>query len=231
MDTGVIYLATNNINKKQYIGQAISISSNGRKWGSKRRWQSHIKCAKNNTFQCRLLENAINKYGPENFILKDVKTCLLNDLNYYEQEYIKMYNTLAPNGYNLMSGGGNRRKHSIETRNKMSETRTNKTHTETTKQKISQSNTGITRDITWRSNTGKASKYRNISEENYNLINNALLKINLSVLPIYISMSIQRNIPAIVVRVPGKPTKKFCKKDMELNEKIRLAIEYKNSLT
>ena len=44
-------------------------------------------------------------------------------------------------------------------------------------------------------------------------------------------MSIQRNIPAIVVRVPGKPTKKFCKKDMELNEKIRLAIEYKNSLT
>jgi len=41
-NTGVIYLITNIVNNKQYVGQAVSYSGK-RPWGSWRRWQTHVK--------------------------------------------------------------------------------------------------------------------------------------------------------------------------------------------
>lgn len=67
-----------------------------------------------------------------------------------EIEYIKKYNCIAPNGYNLRNGG-NRGKHNEETKKKISESLKNKVgviyskpqlgkpHNEETKNKISNS--------------------------------------------------------------------------------------------
>lgn len=61
---------------------------------------------------CRVFKKAIDKYGWDNFehlILEEVsansKKELQEKLSRKEQEYIYKYNTLAPNGYNLTSGG------------------------------------------------------------------------------------------------------------------------------
>ena len=69
-NSGVIYIITNKLNGKQYVGQAISYSSCGRKWGSLRRWQKHVSNANNNVCECRLLENSIRKMEKKFSLLK-----------------------------------------------------------------------------------------------------------------------------------------------------------------
>ncbi len=55
---------------------------------------------------CTALKNAITKYGAENMKFEVVEECADAMLNDREQHWIKELNTLAPNGYNLRSGGG-----------------------------------------------------------------------------------------------------------------------------
>ena len=204
-DSGVIYLITNKINGKQYIGQAVCYSSN-RPWGSWRRWQAHVKNAKNNRCECRVLENAIRKYGENNFVVNDVLECGRHELNKFEREYIEEYNTLVPNGYNLMSGGGNGRVHSLSTRERMSMTRTGKRHKYITRQKIGLSNKGLVVDKIGRSNIGMASKYRNMSTSNRQSLEKALSEVGISHLPMYIYFCVDRrgdrNVDMIIVRHP-----------------------------
>lgn len=86
----IIYLITNKISGKQYIGQKVNLRGFDTYWGS----GNYIK-------------NAIKKYGISNF----EKTILESDisdreqLNYRERYWISQYNTLHPNGYNLSTGG------------------------------------------------------------------------------------------------------------------------------
>jgi len=57
---------------------------------------------------CPAFFNAIQKYGWDSFthiILKDNLT--IDEANKLEEYFIKEYNTLAPNGYNLQTGGKN----------------------------------------------------------------------------------------------------------------------------
>lgn len=57
---------------------------------------------------CRLFSNAIKKYGWNNFthdIL--IENLSIEEATKYEEFYISEHNTLAPNGYNLTSGGLN----------------------------------------------------------------------------------------------------------------------------
>ena len=91
-----IYMYTNKINGKRYIGQAKDFN---------KRHRNH--CAK--CFNETPIDKAFNKYGEENFeiiILKeDLKNkCLMNLWEYY---YIKKFNTLICNssGYNIADGG------------------------------------------------------------------------------------------------------------------------------
>ena len=82
------------VNGKQYVGQTSRTLE--------QRWREQ--CANNS--QCTYLHNAISKYGKENFKVEQIDTALdQEELDYKEQRYIKYYNTLAPNGYNLESGG------------------------------------------------------------------------------------------------------------------------------
>jgi len=103
----VIYKITNTINNKVYIGQTIEPIN--------KRWSAH--CSKNST--CTFLKNAIQKYGKDTFIIEIIDGANnLTELNYLEQHYIHVYNSLAPNGYNLRNGGNNEL-HSEESKIKM----------------------------------------------------------------------------------------------------------------
>lgn len=106
-----IYLITNKINGKRYVGQSYDI---------KGRWNAHLRCKKNFP-----LYNAMRKYGDENFSFEILRkmpeenaltSIILDSL---ETHYIKIWK-LQDNqfGYNLRSGGANGR-HSAESLERM----------------------------------------------------------------------------------------------------------------
>lgn len=105
MYEGYIYCITNNVNGKKYIGQT--------KTDILTRWRGHKSDATNPNAQKFAIHLAMNKYGIENFIIKEIQkytTYTLKELskilNDKERFYIKKYQTIAPNGYNLTEGGG-----------------------------------------------------------------------------------------------------------------------------
>jgi group I intron endonuclease len=127
---GYIYKIINMITKTMYIGQTINLEE---------RWRGHKKINSN----CRYLKHAFNKYGINNFKFELICICFDEDMNKIENEYIKKYNTLVPNGYNLREGGNSGR-HNSETKKKISDSLRGKPrpckgqiHTEETKKKIS----------------------------------------------------------------------------------------------
>lgn len=88
-----IYLITNLINNKKYIGQTNDFY---------RRMRDHC----NRTEQ--LIDKKIHEYGKENFSFQILEeTNDQNKLNELEKEYIKLYNSIIPNGYNICQGGMN----------------------------------------------------------------------------------------------------------------------------
>jgi group I intron endonuclease len=111
MNSGV-YLITNTLNGKQYVGQSTGI---------KRRFTRHKRAARTkHKRESFYLHNAIAKYGVENFTFE---VLLYADdaefVNLMEQRIIAGYNTLSPFGYNLDTGGGVSKKLSAATRKKL----------------------------------------------------------------------------------------------------------------
>ena len=88
-----IYKIENKINGKIYIGQSIEIE---------RRWQKHLSASDD-----FIVHQAIRKYGKENFIFSIVEECELIDLNEKENYWINFYQSIVPNGYNMIPGGSN----------------------------------------------------------------------------------------------------------------------------
>ena len=97
---GYIYLITNKIDGKKYVGQTLVNDVH-------KRWKQHFQ----NNSNCIYLKNALEKYGKDNFKFQIICICFDNDCNNYEISYIRKYNTLAPSGYNLREGGKNGRQH------------------------------------------------------------------------------------------------------------------------
>jgi group I intron endonuclease len=96
----VIYKIKNKINGKIYIGQTIQDLD--------KRIESHLKESRSNKTDRPFL-NAIKKYGIENFeweIIDEAKT--LDELDEKEIYWIDNYNSLVPNGYNVLGGGQKR---------------------------------------------------------------------------------------------------------------------------
>jgi group I intron endonuclease len=94
--SGTIYLITNTINQKKYIGQTI------------RSFQDRI-----HEYELRLcndyLKNSFNKYGFDKFKFEIIDTANdLDELNLKEIKYIKEFGSnIREFGYNLESGGRN----------------------------------------------------------------------------------------------------------------------------
>lgn len=99
---GFIYMLTNKVNGKKYVGQTIRPDVN-------ERWKAYKSLTKRSIGTC--LYNGLFKWGPDNFKFQVLCVCFDDDCNKYEVEYIKMYNTIAPHGYNLQSGGDNFKSH------------------------------------------------------------------------------------------------------------------------
>lgn len=110
---GFIYKITNTVNNKCYIGETIKSDPNIR-------WKSHKSNIKNKK-GCPLLMKAFEKYGENAFKFEVLIICFDEDVFKFEKEYIKKYNSLSPNGYNVAEGGKSGRnflgkKHSEETK-------------------------------------------------------------------------------------------------------------------
>ncbi len=92
---GVVYKATSIINGKEYVGQT--------KNNLLKRIKEHLRPNKK---RVSLLSRAIKKYGTENFKWVTIDIAYSReDLDNKEIFWIKFFNTIAPNGYNLTHGG------------------------------------------------------------------------------------------------------------------------------
>lgn len=109
-DSG-IYSITNIQNGKKYIGQTQDLSN---------REKVHFVRLKGGYHENRKLQNAVNKYGLENFKFEILERCDVELLDERECYYIDFYDSLN-NGYNLNIGGGSCRgyKHTPEEIHKM----------------------------------------------------------------------------------------------------------------
>ena len=113
---GVIYLRTNTVNGKKYVGQATDLKARQRKWKA------------NCQYAGKAIDAAKNKYGLEAFDFEILKECKDEELNRWEMYYIKELNTKAPYGYNLTDGGNATKgyTHTEETKKKMSKAKKGK---------------------------------------------------------------------------------------------------------
>ncbi len=107
---GQIYVIINSKNGKKYVGQTVSHRLNRGKYklfGSEGRFRDHISEALCNTKkkQCSYLNNAIRKDGSDSFTCNLILECNKDELDEKEKLYIKEYNSIYPNGYNLTAGG------------------------------------------------------------------------------------------------------------------------------
>jgi group I intron endonuclease len=104
-----IYKITNLTSGKIYVGQAVSHILNHKRYrpyGHDGRFRCHISEAfstKKN--QSHYLNNAIRKYGVEDFVVELIECCEIDEANDREIHYIKHFNSLFPSGYNLKNGG------------------------------------------------------------------------------------------------------------------------------
>lgn len=134
----IIYKITNVINGKVYIGQTIN--SLEKRW-KRHTWKSSLKR------ESMAISMAILKYGKENFIIEEIyKAISIHDLNDKEAFYIEEYNSISPNGYNLLSGGNNSYM-SEETKTKISKSHKKRWESgfrisEETRNKLSESHKG-----------------------------------------------------------------------------------------
>lgn len=123
----IIYLVKNTVNGKCYVGQT--------RYTLQERWANH--CSKNSG--CTALKNAICKYGKDAFQLTVIDTATdENELDEKERYWIEKLNTLAPNGYNLKTGG-ERVRFTEEVRNKLRKANLGKSHSAESRKAVSES--------------------------------------------------------------------------------------------
>lgn len=93
---GYIYLITNKINHKKYIGKTS--------YSIEVRWEQHKRDSLKEKCEIRPLYRAMRKYGIDNFCIEQIEECDINVLEEREQYWIKYYDTYK-NGYNATLGG------------------------------------------------------------------------------------------------------------------------------
>ena len=144
LPVGRIYLITNLINNKKYVGITTRTLKN--------RWSEH--CYPTKSRPGRLLSKAIKKYGKENFkveLIEELHNISGEILLSKETFYIEKYNTFVDNGfgYNLIKESTQKFIYSELTREKMSKSKKGnknnfygKLHTTKSKRLMSKSHKG-----------------------------------------------------------------------------------------
>lgn len=167
---GFIYLRTNKVNGKKYVGQVITkrFKERQRKWN----------CLKQ-PYAGPVINRARNKYGIDVFGFEILKECDDKELDFWEKYYIKELNTKVPYGYNMTDGGdgSNGCSPSNETRKKISESNKGKNkgktpwmkgkkHTIATRKRITESLKGSTPWNKGKNNIYSEETRKKISEGN-----------------------------------------------------------------
>lgn len=110
---GVVYLATNSITGKRYVGQTTQPVMT--------RWKRHVSDALGSRQRPHPLHNSIRKHGPDAWQVEAIVECASYDaLNLCEATEIAARGTTYPDGYNLKPGGNNAGHHE-ETKRKLAE--------------------------------------------------------------------------------------------------------------
>lgn len=86
-----IYIIKNDINDKVYIGQSLD---------AEQRFKSHCRGNYDNS----IIDAAIQKYGKSHFYYEIIESQITN-YNERERYWIFYYNSIMPNGYNILEGG------------------------------------------------------------------------------------------------------------------------------
>ena len=96
---GRVYLIKNLLNGKGYVGQTIQ--------SLKARWKGHKDEAHGKRLKTAIY-SAMRKYGIDSFSIVELEICSsIDEMNEREKYWIEYLHTLAPNGYNLHTGGLN----------------------------------------------------------------------------------------------------------------------------
>jgi len=219
MKESKIYKITCIINKKIYIGQTIQTLN--------KRFKQHIKEAINNEGGCTALNNAIRKYDPKNFTIELLKICCDEEsLDKWEKKFIKSFNTISPNGYNIRSGGVDG-KHNDESRERMRQAKLGnknpnfgKSRSLETRKKISLANSGANHVFYGNvlNDAHKENSARGHRKDGFDL-------------PMYIIKLKARpekycDEGYAVMNHPILKTKYFTSKKLSMDEKLSMALEY-----
>ena len=87
-----IYLITNNVNGKKYVGQSRNLI---------KRWNQH-KTESRKDRPRLIVDKAIKKYGIDNFSFEILFECPLDMLDDWETDMIRLYDSMRPRGYNCI---------------------------------------------------------------------------------------------------------------------------------
>lgn len=128
-----VYLITNKITEKVYIGSSVDI---------RRRWNQHRSYLRNNKHPNKKLQNSWNKHGENAFIFKVL--CSVDDpntLHVFEQFWINVYDS-KDSGYNLAEVAGSNlgMRHTDEAKAKISAASKGRKMSDEWKAKISLAN-------------------------------------------------------------------------------------------
>ena len=253
-NTGEIYKITNIINNKVYIGKTKKYYQNS-PFGYQKRFQNHIVSAfsESKKNDCPRLYNSMRKHGKENFKVELIFECPLDEIDSNEIKYILQYDSTNDKiGYNIALGGGGRTVVYIsdEIRNKISA----KQQTEYDMNiKPYNKNNKLVGYIVCRKEKGiRYSKYftkmSNTPEENHELAVNfldsvkKLLVTNDTINKYNRKDSLPANIHAyykndkligykvFIMKNNKKYSKTICSVSKPLDELLKKALEYKESI-
>lgn len=96
MKLGKIYLISNEINHKLYVGQTVQSLN--------KRFNGHCCYSKTDKSVNMYIKRAIHKYGKDKFHIELLEECPVELMNEREKYWIKFYDSYN-NGYNLTLGG------------------------------------------------------------------------------------------------------------------------------
>jgi hypothetical protein len=103
---GIVYMITNQVTNKAYVGQTHTHKWNHGKWrphGAQRRFNIHVMCALSAANPAsNAFAEAIRQYGREAFTIAELERCSDLELSRREEFHITSLNTLVPHGYNTM---------------------------------------------------------------------------------------------------------------------------------
>ena len=97
-----IYIITNDINDKVYVGKTMH--------SIEKRFKEHCKDSKKERNEKRPLYNAMNKYGIKHFKISLLEECDSENAEEREIYWIEYYNSYK-NGYNATKGGDGKTLH------------------------------------------------------------------------------------------------------------------------